>query len=46
MPTKKYNIIVKGMVCFTKYTEEEFNRVCSDMDKLGVEYTTEIININ
>jgi len=45
MPTKQYNIIVKGIVVFRKYTQIEFERVCSDMDKLGVTYTTEIIKL-
>jgi hypothetical protein len=45
MPSTKYEIYVKGMLSFVKYTRGEFDRVCSDMDKLGVNYTTKIIDI-
>jgi hypothetical protein len=45
MPTKRYEIYIKGELSFVKYTEEEFERVCSDMDILNVKYTTEIIDL-
>jgi hypothetical protein len=43
MPTKRYEIYVKGELSFVKYTEEEFEKVCLAMDKLNVKYTTEIV---
>ena len=45
MSTKKYEIYVKGILSFVKYTQKEFDRVCSDMDKLGVTYTTKIVSL-
>ncbi len=45
MPTKKYEIYVKGMLFIVKYTQKEFDRVCSDMDRLNVNYTTKIISL-
>ena len=45
MPTTKYNIYVKEILCFTKYTKKEFDKICSDMDFLSVKYRTEIIEI-
>lgn len=45
MPTKRYEIYVKGILSFVKYTHEGYVRVCSDMDKLNVSYTTKIINL-
>lgn len=45
MPTRRYEIYVKGMLCFVKYTQQEFERICSDMDRLSVTYTTEIISL-
>lgn len=45
MPTKQYRIYVKGILSFVKFTQEEFDRVCSDMDKLDIKYTTEIIDL-
>ena len=45
MPVKKYEIYVKGMLCFVKYTQKEFDEVCSDMDELKVNYTTKIISL-
>ena len=45
MPTKEYRIYVKGILCFVKFTSREFERVCSDMDILGVNYTTEIVSL-
>lgn len=45
MPTKEYRIYVKGMLPFVKFTRQEFKRVCSNMDTLGVNYTTEIIDL-
>jgi hypothetical protein len=45
MPTKKYEIYVKGILSFVKYTRQDFDRVCSDMDKLSVNYTTKIISL-
>jgi hypothetical protein len=45
MPTKKYEVYVKGILCFIKYTRQEFDRVCSDMDKLSVNYDTKIIDL-
>lgn len=45
MPTKQYNIYVKGILAFTKYTEREFKKVCADMDFSKVSYKTEIINL-
>lgn len=45
MPTKQYNIYVKGILSFTKYTQSEFDKVCRDMDTLNVNYTTEIIKL-
>ena len=45
MPTKQYRIYVKGILSFVKHTKEEFDRVCSDMNKLNVKYTTEIVDL-
>ena len=45
MPTKEYRIYVKGMLSFVKFTKKEFERVCSNMDRLSVKYTTEIISL-
>lgn len=45
MPVKKYEIYVKGMLCFVKYTQKEFDEVCSDMDDLKVNYTTKIVSL-
>jgi len=45
MPTKKYEVYVKGILSFVKYTRLEFDRVCSDMNRLGVNYTTKIIDL-
>jgi hypothetical protein len=45
MPTKKYEIYVKGILSFVKYTRQDFDRACSDMDKLSVNYTTKIISL-
>ena len=45
MPTKRNEVYVKGMLSFVKYTGQEFDRVCSDMDKLNVNYDTKIIDL-
>ncbi len=45
MPTTEYRIYVKGILSFVKFTQKEFQRVCSDMDKLSVNYTTEIVSL-
>ena len=45
MPTTRYEIYVKELLCFVKYAKREFDRVCSDMDKLQVNYTTKIIKL-
>mgnify|MGYP000205028114 CR=1 FL=1 len=45
MPTTEYRIYVKGILSFVKFTRQEFERVCSDMDTLGVNYTTKIIDL-
>jgi hypothetical protein len=45
MPTREYRIYVKGILSFVKFTQKEFERVCSDMDKLGVNYSTEIVSL-
>lgn len=45
MPTTEYRIYVKGILSFVKFTRQEFERVCSDMNTLGVNYTTEIIDL-
>jgi len=45
MPIKEYRIYVKGMLSFVKFTRKEFERICSDMNTLGVNYTTEIIDL-
>jgi hypothetical protein len=45
MPTTEYRIYVKGILSFVKYTQKEFDRVCSDMDKLNVKYTTKTISL-
>jgi hypothetical protein len=45
MPTTRYEIYVKGILSFVKYTQQEFERICSDMDKLSITYTTEIISL-
>ena len=45
MPTTEYRIYVKGILSFVKFTEKEFERVCSDMDKLGVKYSTEVVSL-
>jgi hypothetical protein len=45
MPTKQYNIYVKGILSFVKHTEKDFDAVCSAMNKLNVKYTTEIIDL-
>jgi hypothetical protein len=41
----EYRIYVKGILSFVKFTRKEFKRICSHMDTLGVNYTTEIINL-
>lgn len=45
MPTTEYRIYVKGMLSFVKFTQQEFEKVCSAMDTLKVNYTTEIIEL-
>lgn len=45
MPVREYRIYVKGILSFVKFTRQEFKRVCSDMDRLGVSYTTEVISL-
>jgi hypothetical protein len=45
MPTTEYRIYVKGILSFVKFTKREFERICSDMDKLNVNYTTEIVDL-
>jgi len=45
MPTIEYRIYVKGILSFVKFTRKEFKRICSHMDTLGVNYTTEIVEI-
>ena len=45
MPTTRYEIYVKELLCFTKYSKQEFDRVCSDLNKLQVNYTTKIIKL-
>lgn len=45
MPTKEYRIYIKGILSFVKFTRKEFKIICSRMDTLGVNYTTEIINL-
>jgi hypothetical protein len=45
MPTREYRIYVKGILSFVKFNQKEFERVCSDMDKLGVNYSTEIVSL-
>lgn len=45
MPTTEYRIYVKGILSFVKFTRKEFERVCSDLKILKVNYTTEIINL-
>jgi hypothetical protein len=45
MPTTRYEIYVKGILSFVKFTKQEFDKVCSDMDKLNVIYTTKIIDL-
>ena len=45
MSTKRYEIYVKGILSFVKYTHREYDKVCSDMDKLNVSYTTKIIDL-
>jgi hypothetical protein len=45
MPTKRYEIYIKGILSFVKFNRQEFERVCSDMNKLNVKYTTEIIDL-
>jgi hypothetical protein len=45
MPTTEYRIYVKGILSFVKFTRQEFDKICSDMDTLGVNYTTEIIDL-
>jgi hypothetical protein len=45
MPIKRYEIYVKGILSFVKFTRIDFEKVCSDMDKLNVSYTTKIIDL-
>jgi hypothetical protein len=45
MPVKEYRIYIKGILSFVKFTRQEFERFCSNMDTLGVNYTTEIIDL-
>jgi len=45
MPTKQYEIYVKGMLSFVKFTQREFDRVCSDLDNLKVNYATKIVDL-
>jgi len=44
-PKTRYEIYVKGILSFVKYTQQEFERVCSDMNKLNVNYTTKVISL-
>jgi hypothetical protein len=45
MPSKKYEIYVKGILSFVKYTRQEFDRICSDLDRLNVNYEINIIHL-
>lgn len=45
MTAVEYRIYVKGILSFVKFTRKEFKRICSHMDTLGVNYTTEIVEI-
>lgn len=41
----EYRIYLKGMLSFVKFTKKEFERVCSDLDMINVNYTTEIVEL-
>ena len=45
MPIKRYEIYVKGILSFVKHNRIDFEKVCSDMDKLNISYTTKIIDL-
>ena len=45
MPSKKYEIYVKEILSFVKYNQQDFDKVCSDLDKLNVHYRTKIIDL-
>jgi hypothetical protein len=45
MPTTRYEIYVKGLLSFVKFTKQEFDKVCSDLDKLKVNYATNIVDL-
>jgi hypothetical protein len=45
MPTTRYEIYIKGLLCFVNNTRQEFEKVCSDMDTLKIDYTAKIINL-
>lgn len=45
MPIREYRIYIKGILSFIKFNRQDFKRVCSDMDRLGVNYTTEVISL-
>ena len=45
MPIKRYEIYVKGILSFVKHNKIDFEKVCSDLDKLKVNYTINIVNL-
>lgn len=45
MPTTRYEIYVNDTLSFVKYTRQDFEKVCSSMNTLEINYTTKIINL-
>lgn len=45
MSKTRYEIYVKGILSFVKFSQQEFDKVCSLLDSLEVNYTTNIIDL-
>ena len=45
MPIREYRIYVKGILSFVKFTKQDFNSICEGLNRLGVNYTTEVISL-
>lgn len=45
MPTKEYRIYVKGILSFVKFSQKDFDKVCSHLESLEIKYTTNIIDL-
>lgn len=45
MPTTRYEIYVKGILSFVKFTKQDFEKVCSDLEKLNLKYKVQQISL-